>query len=177
MIRQPVVSFLVFFPPFLLVAWAASTEAFPQIGVPLIYPPQKSIILDYGKPQKVPPIFGNPHASVSASEVTIAGSGLGYAISTCFPPKHGPFITAAWSGPNPQGGSLRAVRDAGGATTVSPDLPCVVSNLPVCLGGWRAGFLSHVAHCWPTSSAAHAFTSMILWQQYCHGTYTVHGVW
>ncbi|CAE7242707.1 ABCG25, partial [Symbiodinium sp. CCMP2456] len=44
MIRQPVVSFLVFFPPFLL--------------------------------------------------VTIAASGLGYAISTCFPPKHGPFITA-----------------------------------------------------------------------------------
>ncbi|CAE7567194.1 ABCG25 [Symbiodinium pilosum] len=44
LIRQPVVSFLVFFPPFLL--------------------------------------------------VTIAASGLGYAISTCFPPKHGPFITA-----------------------------------------------------------------------------------
>jgi len=43
-IRQPLVSFLVFFPPFLL--------------------------------------------------VTIAASGLGYAISTCFPPKHGPFITA-----------------------------------------------------------------------------------
>mmetsp|Transcript_33278 Transcript_33278/g.79774 ORF Transcript_33278/g.79774 Transcript_33278/m.79774 type:complete len:1220 (+) Transcript_33278:117-3776(+) len=44
MIRQPVVSFLVFFPPFLL--------------------------------------------------VTISASGLGYMISTCFPPKHGPFITA-----------------------------------------------------------------------------------
>lgn len=44
LIRQPVVSFLVFFPPFLL--------------------------------------------------VTAAASGLGYMISTTFPPKHGPFITA-----------------------------------------------------------------------------------
>lgn len=50
LIRQPVVSFLVFFPPFLL--------------------------------------------------VTAAASGLGYMISTTFPPKHGPFITATWSLPH-----------------------------------------------------------------------------